>query len=352
MDFDPSVFDVRLSSGWSTILVGGNRDGAGNFFALDVSDPERPELLWERSMPSFGCGFVQPALVRTPRANELWIGSPLDDSGQASLYRLVAETGEVVEDARLVDLSSGDNMLGAATAIDLDFDGHHDLVYQTTLSGRLLRWTRSGDEESWRLATIFDTGGQPLQARPSVAYLGGDRLLLGFGSGRYLRGADVDVNAPQHFYGLIDDPGVEGRTLGPTDLRDQSQGARDTEGFQGWRFRLRNDPNERVVEPAAIVEGVVYFTSFAPQGNPGIAGGHSWIYTVELQSGAAIGDERSVSLGAGIASRPVIALAHGSVLVQGGDARLHRRPLARIPSTLKVRSWRESDGETALPVGR
>ena len=45
MDFDPSVFDVRLSSGWSTILVGGNRDGAGNFFALDVSDPERPELL-------------------------------------------------------------------------------------------------------------------------------------------------------------------------------------------------------------------------------------------------------------------------------------------------------------------
>jgi type IV pilus assembly protein PilY1 len=56
LDSTPMVRDVRIFKGadttpesdeWKTVLVGGYRQGGRGYYALDVTDPEAPELLWE-----------------------------------------------------------------------------------------------------------------------------------------------------------------------------------------------------------------------------------------------------------------------------------------------------------------
>ena len=59
------------------------------------------------------------------------------------------------------------------------------------------------------------------------------------------------------------------------------------------------------------------------------------------------GDPESVSdrvedVGRGVASRPVVNLSEGTLIVQTSDARLNVMPLATRPPLIRVRSWRET----------
>ncbi len=56
LDSSPVVRDMRMFKGadttavvddWRTVLVGGYRQGGRGYYALDITDPEDPELLWE-----------------------------------------------------------------------------------------------------------------------------------------------------------------------------------------------------------------------------------------------------------------------------------------------------------------
>ncbi|MCA1959161.1 MAG: hypothetical protein LDL33_00085, partial [Desulfomonile sp.] len=51
IDLSPQVYPVyRTGLGWRMVLVGGQRGGGDIYFAIDVTDPDNPELLWEYSV--------------------------------------------------------------------------------------------------------------------------------------------------------------------------------------------------------------------------------------------------------------------------------------------------------------
>ncbi len=68
---------------------------------------------------------------------------------------------------------------------------------------------------------------------------------------------------------------------------------------------------EKVLADSALFGGVVYFTSYAPaSGNPCAQSGNAYLYAIRYTSGAGAfsGGSRSMSIGVGIASSPVISL--------------------------------------------
>ncbi len=41
-----TVKDIQVENVWRTVLMSGGREGGGSIFALDITDPVNPEVLW------------------------------------------------------------------------------------------------------------------------------------------------------------------------------------------------------------------------------------------------------------------------------------------------------------------
>jgi len=50
VDLSPKAHQVYINGEWKTVIVGGLRGGGDEYFALDVTDPNNPKLLWEYSV--------------------------------------------------------------------------------------------------------------------------------------------------------------------------------------------------------------------------------------------------------------------------------------------------------------
>ena len=120
---------------------------------------------------------------------------------------------------------------------------------------------------------------------------------------------------------------------------------------RGWYIDLVQDTGERIVEPDALVAGIVYFTTFAPSPDICVPGGFSWLYSVDFRNGSADdGDDddsndtingRIQDIGEGIATRPVVDVTNEEVIVQGSDTRIHVNDASGLIQMLSVRAWRQ-----------
>ncbi len=99
-----ATFTCPASPGWKTILVGGLGAGGRGYYALDITNPDNPEVLWEFSNDSLGgndnLGLTFGNPVITKRANGTWVVvftsgynnvSPGDGNGR--LFVVDANTG-------------------------------------------------------------------------------------------------------------------------------------------------------------------------------------------------------------------------------------------------------------------
>ncbi len=70
---DPTGAGIEANRQWRTVLIGGERGGGDVYFALDVTDPDNPSVLWEfstlRNMVQLA-GTASPYEVRTPYRNK------------------------------------------------------------------------------------------------------------------------------------------------------------------------------------------------------------------------------------------------------------------------------------------
>lgn len=199
-----TVADAYVSGGWKTILVGSMGRGGKSVFALDITDPESPSLLWEVSGNSIGNTLGQPIIAQV--ANGDWrvlLGNgPNSASGSAQLVMITLSDGTV----RSIDTGvSGDNGLSGVNAWSVAGDGIVDTVYAGDLKGNLWRFedllSGSGTVEA-----LFQAGaGKPITAAPLVAK---DPATLStwvfVGTGSYLNSQDMSDDSVQSWYGLID----------------------------------------------------------------------------------------------------------------------------------------------------
>lgn len=145
VDLKPKVVDVRIfpddavhPGGWGTVLIGGmnfggkdiwtnNIDGTRtdyhpSFFAIDITDPRNPRLLWDKWFPQMGFSMFQPTVISVGRTfnaipktwnnDDHWylaIGSGLEQFNgwvplhKGSLYIVDILTGELKKQFQTTD---------------------------------------------------------------------------------------------------------------------------------------------------------------------------------------------------------------------------------------------------------
>lgn len=261
------------------LLVGLGR-GMGVTYALDIADPDRPQLLWTHSATGNQGVNSSPG----PVVGRLSTGDPAQ-SGQGWIVMLVDGPGLQVLDAGsgrvLWSAAAGDQatlplreltgtLASASRALDLDGDGHIDRAYLVDSSGGLWRFdfVRAASPATLasarRIARLGD-GSRHFQASPDVSIarlVGRSEIAVAVGSGRLDR--PRDATAVDRVYVIFDRGQAE--ELTEQDLHD----ATDRESAMppaapGWFLRLdRHGGGEKVAGPGLTFDHVLRFQTYQP----------------------------------------------------------------------------------------
>ncbi len=349
-DQTPTVKDVLLGGTWRTVLLGGGREGGASIFALDITNPDAPQLMWQTPLDNnktFHSEIEVGSIGGRPVAI---VGSGLDvDTGMAFLYAFdLADGTWYGQNSLSVDTSGRRNKATRPVLIDTNLDGQTDLVYIADYLGSLWRFELgiNPDPSTWPKTQLY-AGTDPITADPVAAFGPDGDVYVYFGTGAYLADTDLVTTDQQYFFCVFDNHSRG--TTNNFDLENQTSTINDVTLSRGWYVSLWNEVGERVTVQAAVVAETVIFSSFAPTPDACRAGGISYLYQMRYYDGGvpdvegmSAPDDRSISLGEGIASYPVVDLSEGTVVVQSSDASINVSPIASIYQRLTVRSWQES----------
>ena len=147
VDGTPVVADVYFDNSWRTVLLGSLGAGGRSVFALDVTKPDKPKLLWEFSHAddsAMGVSIPQPTIARLHSGQ--WaalIPNGYNSSAGPTLFALDIQTGEQI--AKLTapiepdEFEAGNGLSNIRTA-DMNNDGIVDYVYGGDLQGNVWRF--------------------------------------------------------------------------------------------------------------------------------------------------------------------------------------------------------------------
>ncbi|MBI5056625.1 MAG: hypothetical protein HZB61_08430 [Nitrospirae bacterium] len=271
VDLKPKVTDVKMFNaddthpdGWGTILIGGFRYGGkhikdGNnidrypeYFALDITDPLNPRLLWTFTSPVLGLSMSYPAVAKVGGEWFAIFGSgasssvPSYDGNNVNGYdvnsNLTAfQNGNVfvlkmsggahgvisawTENTNYWKISTGNatTFMADPISVDVDMDNDVDVMYIGENNKQGNNWntrlkritTNKGTEGSpalWSMSTFADISTiagtkdvvKRITAAPSAAMDDKANLYVYFGTGQYLGSDDKNQTDTGAFYGIKD----------------------------------------------------------------------------------------------------------------------------------------------------
>jgi type IV pilus assembly protein PilY1 len=348
LNMTPAAYDLKLNGTWKTVLVGGEGQGGNGLFAIDVTDPLSPQLLWDVSPSALKGAWSAPTVVRDRvlGTQVLCIGTGYDaSSAQTNLLVIDPTNGSIIRTLPLGSPVAG-NKTTKATAYDRDLDGIEDLLYLGDLAGNIWRFDLTTNP--WTSTRLF-SGSQPIQSAPVVTSDELDRPMLFFGTGKFIVTGDATTTSQQTIYGIIDNS--SGTTLTQGNLVNQTTTFTAlTSGSRGWYINLSNS-GERITRNAALIAGTLYVPSFAPTAAACAGGGQSWLYSLDYADGSApdnangsehnVTTDRSESMGDGIIADPTVDLVNEQLILQSSNAVLMTEDISVNLKKLMVRSWRQ-----------
>ena len=326
VDGTPTVGDIRVGSTWKTILVGGLNAGGKSYYALDVTDPLDPKILWEFTDVNMGLTYGTPII--TKRANGTWVVvltsgyNNTTGDGNGRLYVLDANTGRPVSDIPngIPTMTSGTTPAGTSTNpsglgklnawIEDSSDNTSTRFYGGDMLGNLWRFDIDNLVEphgkAMLLATfqINSTTPQPITTRPETAVVTYNSVsypVILVATGRYLGLGDIVDTTTQSIYAVKDTLAATGLgdirqrtdmvtqtlTNATTTTRTASKNAVNWATQKGWRVDLPTS-GERV----SVDMQLQYTTLAAISAIPGSSvcspsGGSGWNYTFDISTGSA-----------------------------------------------------------------
>lgn len=312
------VGDAYNGSSWRTVLIAGLGSGGNGYFALDVTDPEDPIVLWEYTNANLYSTFGNPVLTKRS-SDGTWVVlfasgyNRTNTSSEGRLFMLDAFTGAELGSVATTTTNNS-NLSGIAKitnwVLDTLVDNSTQYVYGGDLAGNLWRFDINAMTVSRMGQTASVAGARPITARPEVARIrdvsGNYHRVVYVGTGRYLGGADVaggslpestqqvmlavkDTNSD---LGVLTDAGaslvqqtlntgVSPRTIPSPQPVDWSSGEDN-----GWYVAL--PLGERVTIEPRLQLGTVSFVANNPVDDYCALGGSSWLYALDYKSGGAI----------------------------------------------------------------
>ncbi len=397
------AIDIRMGGRWRTILFGLLGRGGLSFFAMDITDPDNPILLWENSGDHalIGTTISAPALGKLGDHWVAVLGSGWDtdylanlESKNAWLTVIRLDTGEILKQIRVSDKIG--NVLTDITALRNAADGSLSSIYFGDYFGAMWRLTGERLEALADGATLgrrdmlfvpddYETTALPFDVERPVTVI--PRVAKGpdegefwvyFGTGDYDEYRDSYPR--QAFYALRDRTTPYEGDASLINMTDTSAG--DNPAAESWMILLGYDDsadyiletttgehsskgvNERVLKAAEVYGGFVFFTTFEPKDDP-CGGGISRFYAINYltggvesdlflevsQGGQEISEVRSVELQAsGIPSQPVIlegqdgrgsAIATGITSNTSGELEEVKLNPNKFSTALDILLWRE-----------
>ena len=319
---------------WKTILVGGLNGGGRGYYALDITNPSTPVLLWEITTTAgigkvkdddIGYSFGQPIVTR--KTDGTWVVivtsgynnvSPGD--GKGYLYVLNAGTGAIISKISTgIGSTTTPSGLAKVAGYNNEPQGNSvGYIYGGDLQGNVWRFNINGTTtanigtgDALKFATLFSTTAgtagteQPITTTPVLGKIAGSRVIF-IGTGKYLEIADLSTTQQQTQYAIKDDD--SGATF--VNPRSQTtlmvQRSMTTNAAAGTRSIATGTlPNfntgrgwfvdfpvasvgERVNIDSSLVQGVLLVPSIVPSNTACSPGGSGWLNFLDYKTGGAV----------------------------------------------------------------
>ncbi len=332
--------DGAASASWRTILVAGLNGGGRGYYALDITVPGTPTLLWEFTTTTgigavknddLGYSFGQP--IVTSKADGTWVvlvtsgynnTSPGD--GQGYLFVLNASTGAIISKiATGVGSTTTPSGLAKIAGWNAEPAGNKaSFVYGGDLLGNVWRFDINstvtaavGTGGVMKFATLFsDTGGasqQPVTTTPVLGTIVGKRVIF-VGTGKYLETGDLTTTQKQTQYAIKDDDATS-TLVNPRDTLVQQFLINNPDGTatrlssgsssgvasnavnfltgRGWYVDFPDGGSggggaERVNIDSKLVEGTLLVPTIVPSSSVCSPGGFGWLNFFDYKTGGAV----------------------------------------------------------------
>lgn len=303
-----TVNDVVIGGVWKTILVSGLGQGGRGYFAIDITDPEAPSLLWEfDSSTESNLGYSYGKPVITKRADGTWVvvltsgynnTSPGD--GQGRLFVLDAATGNVLSD---IATGEGSALTPSGLAQVSGYaknsakNNTSDYIYGGDLLGNLWRFNIDAGTKT-KIAKLVDGGGnaQAVTVAPTLGEINNKRVVY-VGTGKFIEPDDLlAVNYTQESFYAIQDNDIAATIVGlRSELVEQTlspDGALKRAGSNnpvdwsdklGWFIDF--DTGERQNVKANLASGVLFVPTLIPPTGLCDKSGRGWLNTFNYKTG-------------------------------------------------------------------
>ncbi|KPJ57599.1 MAG: hypothetical protein AMJ42_04650 [Deltaproteobacteria bacterium DG_8] len=260
VDLKPKVTDARIfandanhPNGWGTILIGGMRQGGGEYtftedfdgngsteertfrsayFALDITIPDSPVFLGEFTDENLGFTTSYPAIARLEVTegfqnpeDDHWfciMGSgPVDCNGNSDQngYVFIVDISNGGQLVKTFQTGETNAFMASPITLDLNLNYNTDVIYigetyeqGSTMVGKMYRissrtgssgWTYQLDPNNWVMTTLFSST-TPITASATASIDEDDNIWVYFGTGKYYSNEDKADTTTQYFYGVKD----------------------------------------------------------------------------------------------------------------------------------------------------
>lgn len=381
----PIVVSTRNQTPDRNILVGALGKGGKGLFALDVTAPadfSSDQFKWEITADNDvgtttdnNVGLVQskPFIARLNNGSTaLVVGNGINSTnGRAVLQIYDLDTGALISEldtgvgSPLVD-NANSNGLSAPVGWDIDGNGTIDYVYAGDMLGNVWKFNlSSATDSSWSIANtgnpLFTAVGpdgttrQPITggltvARHPTTY----KTWVFFGTGRFLTAGDVNSQAVQSLYGVIDSGSTVARSaltqraveiVGTSDgqrVRAFEQHGSLPTSASGWYVNLVDPPSsavgERIVTSPQMDGSVLEVSSIIPTADACQPDGRGYLNALDAFTGTSTrtpyfdvnrdGNFSNDTLGSGTSSRPIgsvdlgVGMVTQATLFSGGPGKV------------------------------
>jgi type IV pilus assembly protein PilY1 len=307
---------------WKTILVAGLNGGGKGYFALDITIPNSPVLLWEfDTSDDSDIGYSYGNPIVTKKTDGTWVvlfasgynNTTGSNPGKGFLYVVNAATGAVISKYSngAGDATTPSGLAKINTYVpDGLINNTAEFVYGGDLLGNLWRFDINSAQSAtnpFKVAVLKDSSAntQPITVRPELAEINGKRVIY-VGTGRYLGTSDLTNTQQQSIYAISDDASATPTTLvSPrssslmvnqtlvndtvTSTRSVQQPA-NTVSFttgRGWYIDFP-DSGERQNVPAQLVFGTLLLPTTVPSNTVCSPGGYGWLNFLDYKTGASV----------------------------------------------------------------
>lgn len=306
---------------WKTILVAGQNGGGKSYYALDITDPDVPKLMWEFSNltstttvgVNYDVGYTFGVPVVTKLPDGTWVvlltSGYNNTAGKGHLFVLNANTGNVLND---YVTSAGDSTTPSglakisAFAVKPDQDNTSLYAYGGDLLGNLWRFDLSSapSVSNPLLFATLQAGSvvQPITTAPEIGIINDTRVIF-VGTGKYLGSNDLNNKDQQTLYAIKDD-NATATLFNPRNnagmvkqvISEPTIGTRTVASTQpvewstkrGWYIDLPASSGERQNVQSQLVLGTLLVSTIVPTAGACSPGGEGWLYSLNYLTGGPV----------------------------------------------------------------